>query len=241
MKLRRLNTRGINQMETFLDSLGTDTPDSYPSDVLTSPETSEAITTDVEIEKRLFQSRLDVAKYLDERLGDSGLKGIQTDKGIWAWLALFFYEQLCMIDKNGHRKPGERSRWIPAFSDARRYYRHLLYGPYRIYRANRNDPSRAMILLYGPLNTVGAFVYQIASRQEYVTNKAVLELATDLYFDADRQKPKEGSQTNGKPGTIFRFVALLNQLDRTWDLYSMNKLDLIGMLPSEFDPLRNFK
>ena len=235
MRVRRLNTRGIERFEGFLDSVTAGPPQPYPEQVLLDDHSSERLQESMDVERRGFRSRFEAARYLYERLGHSGMKDVDRDKGLWAWLALFYFEQICPVDKSGHRTPGERARWVPAFTDGRRYYRHLLAGPYRIYQANRDDPARAMILLYGPLHTLGHFSYQIASRQELMTNKAVLELATDMYLDPSGPTHKRGAQTRGKPGTVFRFVDVLNQFDVTWDLYGMTKDELAAMLPREFD------
>ena len=75
------------------------------------------------------------------------------------------------------RKPGALARHIPEPGNFQRYYRHLLAGPYRIYRAHRDDPQRALALLCQPLDSPGDVVEQLASRQELVTNRGIMELA----------------------------------------------------------------
>ncbi|MFH1977184.1 MAG: hypothetical protein ABIJ52_16800 [Pseudomonadota bacterium] len=37
------------------------------------------------------------------------------------------------------------------------------------------------------------------------------------------------------PGTLFRFIDVIQPLDLTYDLYSMSGKDIIGLLPPEFD------
>jgi len=235
MRLRRLSEKGLQRFGEFLDSLTTDFPRHYPAELLSDDETSELISPCTEMDQHNFVTRLDAAKYLYEKLTGCELTGLETDKGLWAWLALFYFEHLCPRDKDGRYKPGERAHWIPAVDDARRYYRHLLAGPYRVFRANHDAPEQAMILLYGPLHTVGHFYYQLASRQQLVTNKSVLGLATEMYIDPTTREPKRGAQTYGRPGSIFRLVDVLNQLDTTWDLYAMTKDQIAAMLPHEFD------
>jgi hypothetical protein len=121
--------------------------------------------------------------------------------------------------------------------DFRRYYRHLLAGPYRVFKAHRDDPNRTLALLCGPLHQISDVYLELAQRQELVTNPAVVAAATTLYYD-----PKKGglkrSGSKGAPGTIRRFAEVLMQLDVTWDLYSMTAEELIGMLPPEFDRFR---
>ena len=90
-----------------------------------------------------------------------------------------------------------------------------------------------MVLLYGPLFTVGHFVYQLASRGELLTNRAVLEAATSLYIDSQRLRPKRGGVSRG-PGGVFRFADVMNQFDLVWDLQSLTSDRLLTLLPSEF-------
>jgi hypothetical protein len=198
---------------------------------------SEPVPGDIEIEQRAFGRRLDVARYLDERFGDAETRGLERDRGVWSWLALLFFESLCPVGRDGRRKPGARARWIPEISNFQRYYRHLLSNPYLIYRAHRDDPERAMVLLYGPPSVMGEVVEQIASRQELITNKAVVAAATKLYFDRDKDSPRRGFGGKG-PGSPRRLADLLNQLVLTWDLYAMSANEVMAKLPSEFDRFR---
>ena len=233
MKVRQLNNQGLASFETFLASLSTPSPHPVPRNLLTDESTSTPFVFDIEVEDRRFLNRFDAASYFDEKFGDLETE-IRLNVGLWGWLSLYYFEQICP-KKDGSYSPGEKARWIPATTDPFRYYRHLLAGSYQIFHANRDSPKRAMIFLHGPVETVGHFYYQLVSRMEFVTNKSIVELATALYYDAETKRQKRGAQTRGKPGTVFRFATFLNQLDRTWDLYSMDTDELKAMLPSEFD------
>jgi len=232
MKLRRLNEHGLAMFGEFLDSLTTATPQPYPAVLPADPEASEEVRPSIEIESRTFGSRMEAAKYLHERLSDSGISGLESDRGLWAWLALFYFEELCPL-RSGRRAPGARARWIPEVSDYRRYYRHLLAGPYRIYRAHRANPTRALALLCGPLDRPGDIVEQFASRQKLVTNAAVMEVASALYVEPSTQKAKRGAGGRAA-GSPRRLTDVLGQFDVTWDLYALPAHDLLRMLPREF-------
>lgn len=233
MNIRRLNDQGVERFTAFLDSLTGDAPMSYPSELLTDSKATEEIQPPIAVEQRTFGSRYAAAEYLYNRFKDSGLKDIERDRGLWAWLSLFYFEELCPPSAGGQRKPGERARWIPDFASFRRYYRHLLAGPYRIYAAHSDSPERAMLVLCGPLHKPGDVVEQIVSRQEIITNPEIMEAASILYYDPSQKKPKSGA-AGKKAGTVRRFTDILNQFDVTWDLYSIKAGDLIAMLPSEF-------
>ena len=190
MKLHRFNDEGIKRFGQFLDELSADGALAVPTDLLTNAVCSVPVPPGPEVQARQFASRMEAARYLDGVL--SGVTGcdVERDPGLWAWLSLFYFDQLCPPDGRGHRTPHERARLIPAFDEAWRYYRHLLAGAYRVYRAHRDDPEKAMVLLHVPLPRISHFWYQLASRQELVTNPAIMEAATELYLGHCGTKPK---------------------------------------------------
>jgi hypothetical protein len=233
MKVRRLTAKGLEQFSAFLDSLNTPSPQGVPTWLLDDDETSNALEVGIDVQPTAFASRFELAKYLDSKLTDSGLKNLERDVALWAWLTLFHFDQLCPVEKDGRRDPGELARYIPAVEDYRKYYRHLVAGPYSIYRAHRDDPSRVLAVLAGPVDKPGDIAEQLASRQEIVTNKAAMALATGLYIDSATQKPKKGAAGRG-PGSARRFADVLNQFDLTWDLYAMQMQAMLAMMPKEF-------
>ncbi len=237
MKIRRLNDVGLQRMSAFLDSQTTDSPMTYPEELLTERESTEHVEPEVEVEQRLFVDRFEVGEYLNTKLGDACVENIERDRGIWAWLSLFYFDQLCPVGTQGRRKPGELARWIPATGDFRKYYRHLLAGPFRIYRAHRDHPDRARVLLCTPPHSPGDIVEQLASRQEIVTNSAIIQVATCLYIDPDTGQPKRGAAGRGG-GSARRLADVLNQFDMTWDLYAMTSQSIIELIPPEFDRFR---
>lgn len=234
MKLRRLNETGLLRMDEFLDSLTAATPGALPSELLINDEFVAKVVPMVEVSQVTFSDRFAAGKYLNNILGDAEIVDLERDRGIWAWLALFYFDQLCKTRDDGRRVPGERARWIPAIGNFRKYYRHLLAGPYRIYRAHRDNPERVHALLCTPVDSPGDVAEQLASRQELVTNKAIMEVATSLYYEPHASHIKRGAATRG-PGSARRLADVLNQFDMTWDLYSTQALAILSMLPHEFD------
>jgi hypothetical protein len=113
----------------------------------------------------------------------------------------------------------------------------LLAGPFAIYRAHRDDPKRALAVLAGPLHQPGDVAEQLAARQEIVTNRAAMALATLLYIDSQTLTVRRGASGRGA-GSARRLAAVLNQLELTWDLYGMNTAELTALLPGEFSRFR---
>jgi hypothetical protein len=180
---------------------------------------------------------MEAAAYLDPILGSCGVADVEHDCGLWAWLALFYFDALCPVRRNNRREPGQIARWIPEVNNYLRYYRHLLAGPYRIYRAHRDDPQRARALLCGPVSNPGEVVEQFASRQELVTNPTVVECLARLYYDPAAGRLRRGSGGSTE-GSARRLADVLGQFDVTWDLRALGVERLVCLLPGEFDRFR---
>lgn len=237
MKLRRFNVDGLAGFSRFLDSCTTDKPVPWPQTALTDPAYSEPVNGSVTVISRTFSTRFELAEHLDQAFEGAEVQPLRTDRELWAWLACFFFRDICPTSKGGAWQPGARARWIPESTDWRRYYRHLVAGPYFIYRAHRDKPVRAMALLCQRPGRPGDLVEQLASRQQLVTNPAIVGVATDLFVDSRTGQQRRSANSKGSGGAR-RFVNVLNQFDVTWDLSLMSAEQLRAMLPSEFSHTR---
>lgn len=149
-----------------------------------------------------------------------------------------FFDSVCPADGHGARDPQDEARLLPVLDNHQRFYRHLLLGPFLIVRAHKDEPERALAFLKQPLWKPGDVVEQLASRKELVTNHAVAEAATRLYYDREAGAFKRGHSSKVKGGPR-RLANLLNQLDLTWYLYGMTADEILALLPKEFDRFRN--
>jgi hypothetical protein len=233
MKLARFNQLGLTAFNAYLDSLETTPTLPPPFHLLEDATHTEMLAPTIEVEPQDFDNRFSAAAYLFDKLSALGPLDIDRDKGLWAWLTLLYFDAVCPVEA-GSRSPGERARYIPAFESYTRYYRHLLASPYRIYKAHRDNPERAMAVLAGLLNAPGDIAEQLAARQEMITNKTLMETATRLYIDPATKKAKRGA--GGKSaGSARRLADVTNQFDVTWDLYAMQVAEFLGVLPKEFN------
>jgi hypothetical protein len=232
MLARRLTQTGIEQFDAFLASLKSDPTADAPLDLLTESATSEPLDVEINAEVRRFRSRLEVAEHL-HRLLRMDTATLRTDAGFWCWLSLFWFEAMCPVVRD-RWNPGDRFRWIADLENPRKTARHLLAGPFQIFRAHRDDPLRALALLCGTPSQPGQLVPLIASRPSLVTCNAVVGAATRLYYDAANGRNRPGLSTR-RPGSPRRFADVLSQLDLTWDLHSLSVEQLLTLLPPEFD------
>jgi hypothetical protein len=169
---------------------------------------------------------------------DQPLEGVDGDIGLWAWLAAAFHKEIKRTTKRAKDFPGADARWIPEIDDYQKYYRHLLAGPYQIYRAHRDNPRRALAVLANPIGAPGDAAEQLIARQEILTNAHFLEAATRLYYDPTDNRLKVGAGGQG-PGSPRRLAKdMFDQFDLTWDLYGMPPDQIIELLPAEFDRFR---
>lgn len=235
MNLSRFNRQGLVAFSGFLEEVREGRRSDTPNGMLVDPALTETISDSEEISRdRVFDTRLQMALYLDPILNNVFDGDDMNETGVWAWLSAAFFDTVCPEDDSGIRRPGRDYRHIPS-EDWRHFYRHLIRGPIRIYRLFAQKPENALIVLCQHPAAPGEFVEQLAARQERITNPGIIEAANRLYFDGEIGKPRRGSAPNWpKPGTLRRFGQLLDQLDLTYDLYSMSADDLLELLPGEF-------
>jgi hypothetical protein len=197
-----------------------------------SKEFSPVISID---ETRQFNSRMELAEYLQNCFEGAGLKreDVLPLNGLWTWLAYLWFDQLAPIKNSatGQRNIWRDEKYYICSSYQFRYYRHLVLGPYSIYSLYGSDNSR--IFLSGPVYESGDYIGQFASRQFIISYKNIVEAVHRLYFDFQRGLPKKGAQS--RPGNIERFVKVIQQFELTYDIYSMSADGILNLLPPEFD------
>ena len=237
MKLRKFNAEGIARFSEYLDMLENEPKRLVPKQMLEDASCSEVFGRPTEVQIRAFDSRYDAAEYFDKILAQTEMADVERDVGLWSWLTLLYFDELCPPNKSGERSLRERPAYVPEPQNFKRYYRHLLLGPLLIFRAHHDSPKRAMALLCKPLPIIDDIVGQLASRQEIVTNPTLIELATRLYYDPSTKTAKKNAGGKGA-GSPRRLADILRQFDVTWDLYAMSLTEFWMVLPREFDRFR---
>lgn len=235
MEIRQLTDRGVEAFRDYLSGLRAGSEAAPPAALLTDAGMSQPVRGGGHVEARSFQSRLDAARYLQDVLTDAASGAIESEVGLWGWLSLFYFDQVCPPDAAGRRRPGRDYRHIlePGYPFG---HRHLLGGSHLVYSVYACGETLSPLLLNTPLHIENKYCHELTSRQGFITNRGVMEAATRLYLDPRTQKPKRGGQVRrNAPGTLYRFIDVIQQLDLNYDLYSMTGREVISLLPAEFD------
>lgn len=231
--LRRLTAAGIEAFRGCLEGLRNDDGGPPPAEWVEDRRLTEPACEGIAVEARPFASRYDFARYADRLFEREDPDRVFRDVGLWAWLSLFFFDQVCP-ERGGVRRPGRDYRHIPDLG-FRSVHRHLLSGAFLVHAIYAPGDRLAEFLLYGPLPSESRIFHEIVSRQSLVTNPAVIEAAARLYFNFQTRRPKRGVYQRKSPGALARFITVIQQLDLTWDLYSMTWERIHDLLPAEFD------
>ena len=206
-----------------------------PAELLNDPDFSAPLTWETEVEQRNFNTRLELAQYLADVLQGAENDGLENDVELWSWLSLFYFDQVCPVEENGLRKPGRDYRHIlePGYPNG---HRHLLAGAYLVYSVYGLEENLSRLLLWTPLHLESKFHHELAGRQTLITNRSILEAADKMYFKESEGKPQKGALIKKNvPGTLQRFIDVIQQLDLNYDLYSMSGEQILALLPPEFD------
>jgi hypothetical protein len=191
----------------------------------------------IEVETQILDlpntSRYEIAQFLSKLLSEQvdrvGYYEVSQDAGLWTWLACYYFDDLL----GGAKSVGNLHKWRLFPSEHTRRYKHLLFGPFSVIYPNRDNPSRTHVLLSNESPVLGEIYEQVASRQEFIASKVVLDAISILYFDNSLQKPKSGATRQTKGG-IRRFVEVYNQYCLTWNLANSSPERVISLLPEEF-------
>lgn len=232
--LRAINETGIEQFKNYIELLRDGSTDPPPIENLSSDAFSDEFEPRIEISGDSFSTRLDMGRYLQDCLNHVDRNIIVNLPGLWSWLSLFWFDQLCP-EIDGRRRVRETARYICSM-DYTDYYRHYVASSWDIYCLH-GDYSR--LFLVCPLYIHNDFIEQLASRQDIITIKGLIKAADALYWNEQRVSQKRNATNRNKPGNLRRLIAIVDQLSLTYDLHTMQADDILSLLPPEFDIWKN--
>lgn len=236
MKVRKLNSYGIAEFSTFIESCRAGNLQNTPVYLLDDDRSSEPLDIELEVEDKEFASRFEIGVYLQQVFGDHDIQPLIGDKGFWSWFALLWFDQLCPISMDGKRNPSKEYNYILSPNYNHRP-RHAIYMTWQLVDRYGDD---ARFMLSKEPSTRGELTEQMMARQEVLTSEGAMRLASQLYYDGNTGSFRRGAAARKSAGCVSRYVSWLQQLQVTYDIFSITKDELLGLLPSEFDKFRVF-
>lgn len=179
-----------------------------------------------------ISTRWELARWLHAKLAPHDH---HLDAGAWSWLAMCLFDIICPFEDDV-RTVRQFARYLLEADDFRKAHRHLLKGPYLLMQAHADAPDTIKGLLATRPDAPGEVYEQLVTRKFLITSRAVVSVATELYFDPVEQKLKRGAGGSGA-GSPRRYVEVLQQFDLTFDLQRISPEALRALLPREFSKL----
>ena len=238
MKAREFTRRGIARARQFLDDVRKNPtgPKGPPQELLRGPEYTRAFRGDLRVDLRwhAFSTRREIGEYLAPRLAPVGAR-IANRTSFWSWLGVFHFEDTVrIVDGAARMSPLDEAFVIDPLDkqNLRGMHRHCLRAAWQLYEVHGED---AAFLLDQHPTARGDIADRILQSQRVFNSAGVVPLILGLYTEDN--SVRRGFQS--RPGGLRHLLRVLDQLERTYDVYGMTPEALIRILPPEFTPWVN--
>lgn len=231
-KLCEFTSEGIAAFSKWLRS---GAPDNVPNDLLVDPVFSTPMCETELLTKERFLDRYSFGCRLVQLLRLFDSHAISYKRGLWSWLAAWYFDQLCEIDGSGKRLL--RKEYVYAPQNERYYYRHVVRTPW--YVVSQHGEAAKFLLIStrnddpAPLSRQSALLDALAARQFVIASTTLVGAARRLYTDKFTGRPTRGAGAKGS-GSPRRLALIANQLALTYDIRDMPTDNFLRLLPDEF-------
>jgi hypothetical protein len=260
LSLRRLKDTGIEEFFEFINRKRAGESVQTPSHLVSNPEKSEDTYLDVKVDpEKRFSNRFEFGTYLWDKIRSDWKETLRADAGLWTWLALVYFDQLCP-----KKKPSNPEHYILTVGKwrigcARDYsYRHSVLAPVRIIK---DFKDYAEFFLCGTVDkpadmtSMGDAIEQVFSNQCVMRNKNLLDTVLSLYQDNLTKRVKKGAMSNpkikrlksgqwsqvGKGGVRRLIISVLPRLQLTYNVAEIEPDGLLKIAGEEFKESKFFQ
>jgi len=232
--IRALNSKGIEVFNDYIFRRRSKENVQPPYYALFDAEYSEEINVSIDIEEIEFSSRYEIGTYLTDKFNLINIQPYLGHKGFWSWLALFWFDQLAP-KKDSQHAPAKEYNYILS-SNYNHRPRHAIFMTWQL--VNQYGEDVRFMLSKAP-SVRGELTEQLMARQEILSSNSAIGVASLLYYDTNTGSFKRGATGRKSAGCVARFVSWLQQVQRTYDIFSMSKEELSYLLPNEFEKFQN--
>ena len=228
---RRLTDDGLRRAREFLAYMR-EHPGAKrepPRELLFGERYSRPLRESVRVEHRAFQTRREAAEYFAPKFAP--IRHLVTDDArLWSWLGMFYFADTVRVENGQARLSPLDETFVVHREDSRSYmlrFRHYLWGSWRLYETHGESVA---FLLDQNLTSFGDIFQRTFGAIRIFNSDGIIQLVLRLYTHGTRQKRGFGHA----PGGLRHLLRVLDQLERTYDVYGMSPDALIKVLPEEF-------
>jgi len=231
--VRQFNPAGVRAFQSSLARCREAPQTPAPRHLLEDDAFTETVEPTITVQPKRFRTRRDAAAYLSAALAPLGEPNIAGNAGLWTWLTLFFFDEVCPADQGGrHVKNDYYYLFEP--KNSRHSYRHLLFIAWYVLRV---APEHNRLFLDVSVSSLDEVTKVVMERLYLTRIPCLFEVLDRLYWDQSRGRVRSGIVTREtvKPGDLrHRLPTRVRQLEKTYDLFSLNANQLIELLGTEF-------
>lgn len=251
-RLRILNDNGLDAFQVFInqtrarEEAGEGRLDP-PCQLLTDDLVAEILDFTIELDDaEHFSNRFDLAIYLNQVLGPVFVDRLYTRPGLWAWIALFYFDQLRAENGNTQRSehfvPDEWAKQTPGQDLG---YRHCVRTPFQLLRDYGEDFAR-FFLIGRPASQMGDIVEQVVSSPKLLRNERIRATIVELYQAKSggvkrgaASVPSKNRTSEAGRGGLRRFARVyVPRVKLGYDIDEMALGDIISACGSEISNSR---
>lgn len=240
--VRILNEDGTRLFREYIDRARKGSTEAPPWHMLTDETTSTQPDFAATIENKPFASRADFGQYLASALKHVERRRLSREAGVWNWLALRYFDQLCPPSGAGVRKLLATGHYVLEGRFAHnRYYRHLVRAAWYAIELHGDDGAILLTSAGKPTPGIGQWgeiSEQLAGYQDILGSRTAILVASKLFLD-DAGATKRGAASPDGGGSVRRLSTVLRQLAMTHDLRTAELTQVVAMLPDEFEAFRS--
>lgn len=231
--LHRFTPAGIKEFRSHLEECRKSPSSGPPPELLTDLAFVEVCSPLIEIPIARFDTRGEAAAFLNSHLSPLSAESLMHDAGLWSWLTLNFFDSVCPL-QNGMRIVRNDYHYIYEPGNVRNFYRHLLFVAWRILHLS---PVHNRVFMDVKMSTLDKLTTEVMKRLYLTRIPCMFEVLERLYWEDSKGRPRPGiTRSEIRAGDLTHRLPLrIRQLEKTYDLMSLNADQLIELLGEEFN------
>ena len=203
-------------------------------ELLESTMLSTEVFPAIDVPRRLFTTKREAAVFLTKLLADIPKQTLIEDQGLWTWLSVYFFDSICPR-KGGLVKVRNDYTYIYEAKNMRHFYRHLLFISWRILDIS---PRYNRLFLDRSVSSLDRLTEEVMKKLYLTRIPCLFEVIDRIYWDPNTNRPRRGvtdSVRVTEGDLTHRFPTKIRQLEKTYDLQSLDADQLLELLGDEFD------